>query len=106
MVDGRPGADVPHPSIWSVDYCKSAKSWYFQDHIFINKAFFKFNYFTGYYRVHYKNALLDAIIDQLWRDHTVFDVQVRSTLVDDNINLGYAGWCTVRIKNYGQIKLN
>ncbi|OXA52535.1 aminopeptidase Ey [Folsomia candida] len=46
----------------------------------------------GYYRVHYKNALLDAIIDQLWRDHTVFDVQVRSTLVDDNINLGYAGY--------------
>lgn len=47
---------------------------------------------TGYYRVSYNEASLKEIIEQLHQDHTVFDPQTRSALVDDNLNLAFAGY--------------
>ncbi|CAL8126792.1 unnamed protein product [Orchesella dallaii] len=47
---------------------------------------------TGYYRVNYNRNSLRAIIEQLHTDHTVFDPQTRSALVDDSLNLAYAGY--------------
>jgi aminopeptidase N len=47
---------------------------------------------TGYYRVRYNEQGLKDIVEQLHTDHTVFDAQTRSMLVDDNLNLGFAGY--------------
>ncbi|ODN01106.1 Aminopeptidase N [Orchesella cincta] len=47
---------------------------------------------TGYYRVNYNRASIRPIIEQLHTNHEAFDPQTRSALIDDNLNLAYAGY--------------
>jgi hypothetical protein len=49
---------------------------------------------SGYYRVEYSSSLLAALIEQLHANHSVIDVQTRSQLIDDTLNLAFAGYST------------
>jgi len=47
--------------------------------------------------VEYDTRSLEQIIEKLLTEHTFFDQQTRAALIDDNLNLAFAGWWQMRI---------